>query len=206
MTIFLLSWFSVMFALVFSPGPANVLLMVSGASQGFKKSLRVVAGIDLIFLLQSIALGYGLFEVLQKNPKLAFYIQLLGILYLFKIAWGFLPRNDERDVLAENNIGFKRAALMQVLNAKGWALVILMFSLFLSPAQELWGENATIVLLLMLAGLNVSIHIGWALVGAFLGQLFHSNQSKAMLSYAFFIILSITGFWMLVDLLVSHRF
>ncbi len=57
---FFISWFAVMFPLVISPGPANVMFAASGAKFGIKKSIPLMIGIDLIFVVQSILIGFGL--------------------------------------------------------------------------------------------------------------------------------------------------
>ena len=53
------------FVMSISPGPANFLLLASGANFGFRRSLPLVFGISLGFLTMVFCVGVGLDEVLR---------------------------------------------------------------------------------------------------------------------------------------------
>lgn len=48
---YILLFLSLMFPLVFSPGPANIIFAISGMKQDFKKSISLLIGINLVFSL-----------------------------------------------------------------------------------------------------------------------------------------------------------
>ncbi|WP_044419240.1 LysE family transporter [Halarcobacter anaerophilus] len=67
-----LLWLSVIFPLVFSAGPGNVLCAICGASNGFKKSIPFVLGLNLVYTLYSLLAGFGLAVILINYPKIFF--------------------------------------------------------------------------------------------------------------------------------------
>ena len=52
MSLFII-WLGVMFPLVFSPGPANIVFAASGAKVGIKRSIPLIAGVDSVFIIKS---------------------------------------------------------------------------------------------------------------------------------------------------------
>lgn len=184
-----------MFAMVFSPGPANIVLAAAGARQGLRKSAPLIAGIDSVFLLKSCLVGFGLAEVFQRYPIILSSVQWLGVAYLIWLAWGFLNTQANTERSMKNIIGFKEGAILQTLNAKGWLLVTLMFSLFAKPAFELWGNYSTWVLIAMLAALNISLHTVWVIIGATLGYFNNSHTFEKGMNLGFATTLLLTALW-----------
>ncbi|VVM24036.1 hypothetical protein BSPWISOXPB_6782 [uncultured Gammaproteobacteria bacterium] len=78
---YFLLFFGLMFPLVFSPGPANIVFAMSGIRQGVRGSIPLIIGVDLVFIIYSLLIGFGLGEILQLYPSLIFILQLLGSLY-----------------------------------------------------------------------------------------------------------------------------
>jgi threonine/homoserine/homoserine lactone efflux protein len=48
---YILLFLSLMFPLVFSQGPANIIFAISGIKQDFKKSISLLIEINLVFFL-----------------------------------------------------------------------------------------------------------------------------------------------------------
>ena len=67
---YVILFLSLMFPLVFSPGPANIVFAMSGMNQGFKKSIPLLLGINLVFIAYSIIIGVGLSAFFQKFPNI----------------------------------------------------------------------------------------------------------------------------------------
>jgi hypothetical protein len=59
-----LLWLSTMVPLVFSAGPGNIMVAVSGARSGLLQPLVFVYGLDFTYLLMAIAIGVGVGQVL----------------------------------------------------------------------------------------------------------------------------------------------
>ena len=85
--------------MVGTPGPANMLLMTSGANFGFWRSLPFVAGVTLGKLLVNILLAFGLWELLSYEPRVLLALKIVCVAYLAWLALrmsGFLMA--ERDL------------------------------------------------------------------------------------------------------------
>ncbi len=193
---FFLAWFSVMFTLVFSPGPANILLAAAGARQGFTKSIPVVLGIDLVFVVKSFLLGFGFIEVIERYPMILTIMQIIGVIYLLWLSKVFIKYKPGEDQNLGLKIGFKKAVVLQTINVKGWIMVALMFSLFSTPASELWGSYSTLTLIVMLTALNVVVHIFWVIIGATIGHFNTSLRFEKIMNMVFAAALAITAIWL----------
>jgi len=131
---FVLIWLGVMFPLVFSPGPANIVFAASGARVGLIRSLPLMLGVDLIFILKSLLVGFGFGNLLQSYPIVLQLLQIVGALYIVWLAVGFLRSSLRTSESEQKTLGFKDGLIIQLLNSKGWLMVVLMFSLFTEPA------------------------------------------------------------------------
>jgi threonine/homoserine/homoserine lactone efflux protein len=153
---YFLLFFGLMFPLVFSPGPANIVFAMSGIRQGVRGSIPLIIGVDLVFIIYSLLIGFGLGEILQLYPSLIFILQLLGSLYIVYLAYKFI-RSDKKETDSNNQtFTFKDGVILQMLNPKGWTMLFLMFSTLLDGS---FNYNAQIVaLVIMLAILNISTH------------------------------------------------
>lgn len=84
--------------MVGTPGPANMLLMTSGANFGFWHSLPFVGGVTLGKLLLNILLALGLWEVLSHDPRVLLALKVVCVAYLAWLALrmsGFLMSGQE---------------------------------------------------------------------------------------------------------------
>lgn len=171
MSVFI-AWFGVMFPLVFSPGPANIVFAMSGAKVGIKRSLPLLLGVDLVFVLKSIVIGFGLGEVVNSQPELMNIMQLLGAVYLLYLAAKFFfAHTKEADNDSNFTMGFVNGLVIQLLNSKGWLMVFLMFTLFSEQANQTFANTGVLVLILWLAVLNISVHLMWVAVGGLLARI-----------------------------------
>src|SRR5213083_1030838 len=78
----------VMFAVVmfFTPGPNNVMLLSSGLTYGFRRTLPHVAGVTVGFAFMIGAVGLGLGTVFIAFPLLQTILKYAGIAYLLYLA------------------------------------------------------------------------------------------------------------------------
>lgn len=194
---FLVSWFIVMFPLVISPGPANIVFAASGVRFGVRKSLPLLIGVDLVLILKSLLIGFGLASVLQDNPMILNILQLVGSLYLFFLAYKFFKVSLEKENTNEKKLGFLDGMLIQIFNIKGWILITLMFSLFMNDSII---ENQTSMILLlvfMLFLLNVTAHLIWISFSSYIISVFLKNRK--IQNIVFSLSLFLVGFWFIIE-------
>lgn len=188
-----------MFPLVFSPGPANIVFAASGAQVGVKRSLPLLAGIDSVFILKSLLVGFGFGKIIQHHPAILQSLQFLGAVYLIYLAIGFLRYDPKGNSQRSQLMGFKEGVIVQLLNAKGWVMVLLMFSLFSEHAHELFGGGAIVALVAMLAALNVSLHLVWIKVGDLITRFSSSARNRKLQAYFYCSSLVSVAIWLVVD-------
>lgn len=196
---FVLVWLGVMFPLVFSPGPANIVFAASGARVGLIRSLPLMLGVDLIFILKSLLVGFGFGNLLQSYPIVLQLLQIVGALYIVWLAVGFLRSSLQTSESEQKTLGFKDGLIIQLLNSKGWLMVVLMFSLFTEPALSSFGEFGVIMLVLLLALLNISVHLAWISVGSLLTGFMSEERHQKLQGRLFFVCLLLVAAWLFVD-------
>ena len=196
---FIWLWMGVMFPLVFSPGPANLVFATSGASVGFIRSLPLVFGVDLVFILQSVLVGFGFGTVLQSHPIILQSFQMIGAIYLVYLATGFLKTTKSAELKNSRSFSFVDGVVVQILNAKGWVMIALMYSLFSVSSQEVFGSASVIALIVMLAILNISVHLVWVKLGATLQLLMTNEKMRQRMDYFYAFSLLLVAAWLIID-------
>lgn len=192
-------WLGVMFPLVFSPGPANIVFAASGARVGLKRSIPLVAGIDTVFIIKSLIVGYGLGEVIERYPNIISTLQVLGALYLIYLAVKFIKSSSNKEEGGYKPLGFVDGALIQMLNSKGWIMLFLMFSLFTEQAQQSFGNQGVLVLVVWLAILNITLHLVWVKLGDLLARISNHKGYETALNIFYASCLLVMSGWLLLE-------
>jgi len=117
----------ILFAAVmfFTPGPNNIMVMSSGLTYGFRRTLPHMAGVTIGFAFMVGAVGIGLGAVFIAFPVLQVILKYVGAAYLVylavMIARSGTPRQSEG---RRGPMTFWGAAIFQWVNVKGWVAVI----------------------------------------------------------------------------------
>lgn len=191
----LLLWLAVIFPLVFSAGPGNVLCAVCGATNGFKKSIPFILGLNLVYTTYSLLAGFGLAGILNSFPKVFFLIQILGVVYIFYLGYKFLIRKNIEKKDSNAKLSFKDGVISQALNIKGISIILTMYSQFLDKNESLISEVLTLSLALLL--LNLFTHMTWSYGGAWMAKKFASNYAVELQSKIFGLMLIAIAIWLL---------
>jgi threonine/homoserine/homoserine lactone efflux protein len=157
----------VVFATVmfFTPGPNNVMLLSSGLTYGFRRTLPHVAGITVGFAFMIGAVGLGLGTVFIAWPVLRTVLKYAGIAYLIYLAAAIAmsgPASSTQDN-ARGPMTFWGAAMFQWINVKGWVMVIGSITAYAAIAGFPWNIVIQVTLSLLLGVLSCS---AWALFGS----------------------------------------
>ncbi|NQY94445.1 MAG: LysE family transporter, partial [Campylobacteraceae bacterium] len=75
-------FFIAIFFLAISPGPDLLLLSSYSSAKGFKTGVLISLGICAAGISQTLLVAFGLGQMMQMFPALAWTIKLLGALYL----------------------------------------------------------------------------------------------------------------------------
>jgi threonine/homoserine/homoserine lactone efflux protein len=117
----------IMFAIVmfFTPGPNNIMVLSSGLTYGFRRTLPHIAGITIGFAFMVAAVGLGFGAIFITYPVLQTILKYAGAAYLIylaiAIAFSGPPKPGEA---AGRPMTFWGAAVFQWVNVKGWVIVI----------------------------------------------------------------------------------
>ena len=194
-------WFAVIFPLVFSAGPGNVLCAVCGATNGFKKSIPFILGLNLVYTTYALLAGFGLGAILSAYPKVFLFVQILGVAYIFWLGYKFLLRKDIQRKEGKTKLRFIDGVISQALNIKGITIVITMYSQFLNPENSIVYEVLTLSFSLLL--LNLFTHMTWSYGGSWMAQKFASSYAVELQSKIFGGMLIFISFWLLYQAIYS---
>jgi len=75
------------FSTSLTPGPNNIMLLSSGLTFGYKKTIPHILGVVIGFPLMTIFVGIGLGEFFKLYPIAFTILKIMGILYLLWLAW-----------------------------------------------------------------------------------------------------------------------
>jgi threonine/homoserine/homoserine lactone efflux protein len=157
----------VIFATVmfFTPGPNNIMLLSSGLTYGFRRTLPHVAGITIGFAFMIGAVGLGLGTIFITYPVLQTILKYAGVAYLIYLAVHIAmsgPTTPDQDN-ARGPMTFWGAAMFQWINVKGWVMVIGTITAYAGIASFPWNIVIQVLLSLLLGTLSCS---AWALFGS----------------------------------------
>jgi threonine/homoserine/homoserine lactone efflux protein len=157
----------VMFAAVmfFTPGPNNIMLLSSGLTYGFRRTVPHMAGITIGFAFMVGAVGLGLGTVFIAYPLLQTILKYIGVAYLIYLAAAIAmaePSSPESGDSSGRPMTFWGAAMFQWVNAKGWVMVIGTITAYAAIAAFPWNIAIQVGLSLLLGTLSC---IAWALFG-----------------------------------------
>lgn len=115
-----------MVVMYFTPGPNNIMLLASGLTYGFRRTIPHIAGIVIGFAFMIAAVGLGLGTVFLAYPILQTIMKYAGAVYLIYLA-AVIALSGPTTPDGETGRGpmtFWGAAMFQWINAKGWVIVI----------------------------------------------------------------------------------
>jgi threonine/homoserine/homoserine lactone efflux protein len=168
----------VIFAVVmfFTPGPNNIMLLSSGLTYGFRRTVPHIAGITIGFAFMVGAVGVGLGTVFIAYPVLQAILKYAGAVYLIYLA-AVIAMSEPVEPDKEKGRGpmtFWGAAMFQWVNAKGWVMVIGTITAYAAIASFPWNIAIQVALSLILGALSCT---AWALFGTALRPILTSRAT-----------------------------
>jgi threonine/homoserine/homoserine lactone efflux protein len=160
----------------FTPGPNNIMLLSSGLTYGFRRTLPHVAGITIGFAFMVAAVGLGLGTVFIAYPVLQTILKYLGAAYLIYLAVAIALSGPPKT--GEDKRGgpmtFWGAALFQWVNAKGWVMVIANITAYAAIARFPWNIAIQTAIILVTGATSC---VTWALFGSALRPMLTSERA-----------------------------
>ena len=158
-----------------TPGPNNIMLLSSGLTYGYKRTIPHALGVVIGFPLMTIFVGLGLGEFFKLYPITFTVLKSIGILYLLWLAWKIsrsTPKFKENDSESQP-LKFIPIVLFQWINPKNWIKIITAMSVYVTSV-----EHATIQIMIITLVFFLTVFISansWALGGVILKKLIKSD-------------------------------
>jgi len=152
---------------VLLPGTGVIYTLATGLGRGFRASVAAAIGCTFGIVPAAIASIVGLAAIFHTSAMLFQVVKILGVLYLFYMAWNIL-RDDGAMSVAElkNRDGYLRIAIngtmLNVLNPK----LSLFFLAFLPQFVPTSAVNTTASLILLASVFMLMTFIVFVLYGA----------------------------------------
>jgi threonine/homoserine/homoserine lactone efflux protein len=168
----------VLFAAVmfFTPGPNNVMLLSSGLTHGFRRTLPHIAGITFGMAFMIAAVGLGLGTIFITYPLLQTVLKYAGAAYLIWLA-AVIALSGTAPSAQDNVRGpmtFWGAAVFQWVNVKGWVMVIGTITAYAAVAGFPWNIMIQTAISLVIGAVST---VAWALFGSALRPVLRSPRA-----------------------------
>ena len=165
----------VVFAIVmfFTPGPNNIMVLSSGLTYGFRRTLPHIAGITIGFAFMVAAVGVGFGAIFIAYPVLQSILKYAGAAYLIYLAIAIACSGPPKPGEAGSRpMTFWGAAVFQWINVKGWVMVIGTITAYAAIAR--FPVNIAIQTVLCLL-LGTTSTVTWTLFGSALRPVLKSE-------------------------------
>ena len=172
----ILALLSFVVATAFTPGPNNLMLLSSGLTFGYKRTLPLITGIMIGFPLMVVAVGLGVGELFEVFPLLYSILKVVGISYLVWMAWKISQTKGTLNT-SETSKPFTilQSALFQWVNPKAWIMAMTSTTSFISNEGDIQLQVLFIAFIYFIVGL-FSTH-SWALGGVLLQKIIQQEKS-----------------------------
>jgi len=115
------SFIIVALALLATPGPTNTLLATSGAASGFRKSLVLLFGEFLGYMIAIAVLIAAMGPIIARAPNFGLALRIVSGLYLLHVAWKLWGHTEEM-LLRKGGVSLRQVFVTTLLNPKALIL------------------------------------------------------------------------------------
>jgi len=122
-------------ALLATPGPTNALLATSGAASGFRKSLTLLLGEFLGYMIAIAFLIAAMGPIVARAPNFGLALRIASSLYLLHVAWKLWGRTEEV-LLGKGGVSFREVFVTTLLNPK--ALIFAFAIIPFGSTGDIW--------------------------------------------------------------------
>ena len=119
-----------------TPGPNNLMLMVSGANFGVRQTIPHWLGIGIGFTVMIVLVGLGLIRLFDAYPAIYTILKVMSIVFLIYLAWKIVTATPSQETeISGTPLTFFQAAAFQWVNPKAWAMALTAVTVY-SPSQS----------------------------------------------------------------------
>ncbi len=181
MSVAVFSFIAFLAAQVGTPGPANMVLLATGARYGFRAALPFVAGVILGKQFLIWPLGFGLMQLSDLSPSFFAGLKWACLAYFVWLSWKIARMRLPSERRVDKAPGFLAGLVVHPLNPKAWAMIIGSFTLFFSADHTTL--QATLTVALSLLAVQIILHPIWAFFGDQLARTVAGTQNEPYLMF-----------------------
>ena len=163
MTVAVLPFLTFAASQVGTPGPANMVLLATGARFGLRRALPFVAGVALGKQLIIWPLGLGLMAIQDDFPLVFEVLKWVSVAYILYLAYRVAGMRLSVRETDDTPPGFFAGLIVHPLNPKAWGMITTGFTTFVSTGTPPLQATATIAICLL--GLQIILHPIWTYAG-----------------------------------------
>ena len=117
-----------------TPGPNNLMVLVSGANFGLTRTLPHILGIAAGFPVLIVATGFGIGYLFDTWPVIHDILKYVAFAYLLWLAWQIAQAGRPKtEAGGAKPFTFLQAAAFQWVNPKAWAIILGGMALYTTP-------------------------------------------------------------------------
>lgn len=167
---------------VATPGPANMVLLATGARYGLRRALPFVAGVALgkQFLIWPI--GFGLMTLAGTAPIVFAVFKWASVAYLLYLAWRIAGTRLVVQNADDTPPGFLAGLIVHPLNPKAWAMITGSFTNFVAEGTPALQATATIAALLL--AVQLVLHPVWTFAGQSIARAIAGKPAERYLMWS----------------------
>lgn len=181
------------FAVGYSPGPANLYSLACCLKFGRRKALKMWRG-----LLTGFSIGAVIMVVLthllgEVMGDYVIYLKYLGAAYILWLAWKMWRFSGQNNTEAQE-CTFTSGMIVQLTNAKMLLFELTAFSVYVLPYSDRLTDLFVVAALLLIAG--PAANLVWLYAGAYLRRFFAKYQKQVDIVMA--ILLALCAIYIIV--------
>jgi len=162
-----------------TPGPANMVVMASGARFGFQKSMPFLFGTILGKQFVIWPVGLGLMTVLNPEGLTFQILKWASVAYILWLAWRIAGARMVTKEAGDIPPRFVEGLIVHPLNPKAWAMVVGALTNFSNP--EFSSLSITAAAALLFVSLQLILQSMWTQAGAQIAALLRGSQKEVWL-------------------------
>lgn len=156
-----------------TPGPNNILALNSVTAHGFRRSMRVLAGMSLGFVIIMLICAGLTFTLVTLDEGITSLLRWVGAGYILWLAWHIARSDPASGGQEERPVSFWASLGLQFVNVKIILYGITALSTFVLPVtrEPFW----LVMISLLLSVIGVAGNLCWALAGQLFQPVFERH-------------------------------
>ena len=165
-----------------TPGPSNVILASIGVSAGVRRGLPCLFGVVIGTGLMLAVVALGLGSVVLDHATFLRVMRWCGAAVLLWLAWKIATSGKSANGTATAVIGFRRAAVLQLMNPKSWIASVSAAGAYLSAGASPAAQAIELGFVFVLAALPCCFL--WLAFGASLQRTLNTERAARTFNVA----------------------